>query len=119
MAGETTITLVGNLTADPEPALHPLRCGSSELHRRVLSGRSSRLTNGGMAMRCASTTRCGARLRRNVAESLQKGMQVIVQGRLRSRSYETRDGERRTVLEDRCGRDRPCAAVRRCKVTRN
>ena len=64
MAGETTITLVGNLTADPELRF-TLGCGGCELHRRVHHARSIvRPTNGGTAMRCSSTARCGARLLR-------------------------------------------------------
>jgi single-strand DNA-binding protein len=55
----------------------------------------------------------------NVAESLQKGMRVIVQGRLRSRSYETRDGERRTVFEIDVDEIGPALRYATAKVTRN
>jgi single-strand DNA-binding protein len=55
----------------------------------------------------------------NVAESLQKGMRVIVQGRLRSRSYETRDGERRTVFEIDVDEIGPALRYATAKITRN
>ena len=55
----------------------------------------------------------------NVAESLQKGMRVIVQGRLKSRSYETREGERRTVFEVDVDEIGPALRYATAKVSRN
>src|SRR4249919_4006472 len=100
MAGETTITLVGNLTADPELRFTPSGAAVANFTVASTPRTFDRQTNewrdgDAMFLNCAVWRQAAE----NVAESLQKGMRVIVQGRLRQRSYETREGERRTVVE--------------------
>ena len=100
MAGDTVITIIGNLTADPELRFTP--SGAAVANFTVAStprqfDRQSNEWKDGetLFMRC-SVWRDAAE---NVAESLQRGMRVIVSGRLKSRSYETKEGEKRTVVE--------------------
>ncbi|MDR1431167.1 MAG: single-stranded DNA-binding protein [Propionibacteriaceae bacterium] len=100
MAGETIITLVGNLTSDPElrftPSGAPVANFTVASTPRNFDRQTSEWKDGeSMFLNCAIWRQAAE----NVAESLTKGMRVIVQGRLRSRSYETREGERRTVFE--------------------
>lgn len=100
MAGETIITVVGNLTADPE-----LRFTASGAPVASFTVASTPRTFDRQAneWKDAETLfmRCSAwrQLAENVAESLTKGSRVVVQGRLQQRSFETREGERRTVVE--------------------
>ncbi|WP_284762048.1 single-stranded DNA-binding protein [Arthrobacter sp. efr-133-R2A-63] len=100
MAGETTITVIGNLTADPELKFSP--SGSAVANFTVASTprtfdrQSNEWKDGETLFLRASVWRETAE---NVAESLTKGMRVIVSGRLKSRSYETKEGEKRTVVE--------------------
>ena len=100
MAGETVITVVGNLVDDPELRFTP--SGAAVANFRIASTPRTfdRQTNewkdGDALFLSCSVWRQAAE---NVAESLQKGMRVIVQGRLKQRSYETREGEKRTVFE--------------------
>ncbi len=100
MAGETIITVVGNLTNEPE--LRFTQSGAAVASFTVAStprtlDRNTNEWKDGEALflRC-SVWRQAAE---NVAESLHKGARVMVQGRLRQRSYETREGEKRTVIE--------------------
>ena len=100
MAGDTTITVVGNLTADPELRFTP--SGAAVANFTVAStprtfDRASGEWKDGEALflRC-NTWREAAE---NVAESLTRGSRVIVTGRLKQRSFETREGEKRTVME--------------------
>jgi single stranded DNA-binding protein len=100
MAGETPITLVGNLTADPELRFTPSGAAVANFTvastPRTFDRQSNEWRDGdAMFLNCAVWRQAAE----NVAESLQKGMRVIVQGRLKSRSYETREGEKRTVFE--------------------
>lgn len=100
MAGETTITLVGNLTADPElrftPSGAPVANFTVASTPRTFDRQTNEWKDGdAMFLNCAVWRQAAE----NVAETLTKGMRVIVQGRLKSRSYETREGERRTVFE--------------------
>ena len=100
MAGETVITVVGNLIDDPELRFTP--SGAAVANFRIASTPRTfdRQTNewkdGDALFLSCSVWRQAAE---NVAESLQKGMRVVVQGRLKQRSYETREGEKRTVVE--------------------
>lgn len=100
MAGETIITLVGNLTADPElrftPSGAPVANFTVASTPRTFDRQTGEWKDGDAMFINCSIWRQAAE---NVAETLQKGMRVIVQGRLKSRSYETREGERRTVFE--------------------
>ena len=98
MAGETVITVVGNLTDRPRAPLHPQRCSGRELHRRLHPAHLDKETNewkdgDALFLRCSIWRQAAE----NVAESLQRGMRVVVQGRLKQRSYETKEGEKRTV----------------------
>jgi single-strand DNA-binding protein len=100
MAGETVITVVGNLVNDPElrftnsgAAVASFRIASTP---RTFDRQSGEWKDGEALFLSCSVWRQAAE---NVAESLQRGSRVIVQGRLKQRSYETREGEKRTVIE--------------------
>ncbi len=100
MAGETVITLVGNLVDDPELRFTPsgnavakFRVASTP---RYLDRQTNEWKDGESLFLTCNVWRQAAE---NVAESLQRGMRVIVQGRLKQRSYETKEGEKRTVYE--------------------
>ncbi|MCW6009704.1 single-stranded DNA-binding protein [Micromonospora sp. CPCC 205371] len=100
MAGDTTITVIGNLTDDPELRFTP--SGAAVAKFRVAStprfmDRTSGEWKDGEPLFLACTV--WRQAAENVAESLQRGARVIVSGRLRQRSYETREGEKRTVIE--------------------
>lgn len=100
MSGETTLTVIGNLTSDPELRFTP--SGSAVANFTVASTprtfdrQSNEWKDGETLFLRAAVWREAAE---NVAESLTKGMRVIVSGRLKSRSYETKEGEKRTVIE--------------------
>lgn len=100
MAGETTLNITGNLVDDPELRFTP--SGSAVANFKIAStprtfDRQSNEWKDGetLFLRCAVWKDAAE----NVAESLTKGMRVIVEGRLKSRSYETKEGEKRTVIE--------------------
>ncbi|GAA1250259.1 single-stranded DNA-binding protein [Pseudonocardia aurantiaca] len=100
MAGETVITVVGNLTADPELRFTPSGAAVANFTVAATPRTFDRQTNewkdgDALFMRC-NVWRQAAE---NVAETLTRGMRVMVQGRLRQRSFETREGEKRTVVE--------------------
>jgi single-strand DNA-binding protein len=100
MAGETPITVVGNLTADPELRFTPSGAAVANFTVASTPRQFDRQTNEWkdqetLFLNC-SVWRQAAE---NAAESLQRGMRVIVQGRLKARSFETREGEKRTVFE--------------------
>ena len=100
MAGETVITVVGNLTDDPELRFTPSGAAVANFTvastPRTLNKQTNEWEDGeAMFLRC-SVWRQAAE---NVAESLQKGARVIVQGRMRARTWETREGEKRTSFE--------------------
>ena len=100
MSGDTTITAVGNLVADPELRFTPSGAAVANFTiastPRTFDRQSNEWKDGDPLFLPCSIWRQAAE---HVAESLTKGMRVIVQGRLKSRSYETREGEKRTVLE--------------------
>ena len=119
MAGDTTITLIGNLTGDPELRFTP--SGAAVANFTVAStprtfDRQTQEWKDGDAMfiNCAAWRN----LAENVAESLTKGSRVIVSGRLRSRSYEGREGEKRTVFEIEVDEIGPSLRYATAKVTR-
>jgi single-strand DNA-binding protein len=100
MAGETVITVVGNLTDDPELRFTPSGAAVASFTVASTPRTFDRATNewkdgDALFLRCSIWRQAAE----NVAESLTKGMRVVVQGRLRQRSYETREGEKRTVVE--------------------
>ncbi|RSM84552.1 single-stranded DNA-binding protein [Kibdelosporangium aridum] len=100
MAGDTIITVVGNLTADPElrftssgAAVASFTVASTP---RTFDRQSGEWKDGeALFMRCSIWRQAAE----NVAESLTRGARVIVTGRLKQRSYDTREGEKRTVIE--------------------
>jgi single-strand DNA-binding protein len=100
MAGETTITVVGNLTDDPELRFTPSGAAVAKFRiastPRTMDRQSGEWKDGEPLFLACNVWRDAAE---HVAESLQRGARVIVQGRLRQRSYETREGEKRTVYE--------------------
>ncbi len=100
MAGETTITVIGNLTDDPELRFTPSGAAVAKFRiastPRTLDRATGEWKDGEPLFLACSVWRQAAE---NVAESLQRGSRVIVSGRLRQRSYETKEGEKRTVYE--------------------
>ncbi|MCL1838404.1 MAG: single-stranded DNA-binding protein [Propionibacteriaceae bacterium] len=120
MAGETIITVVGNLTADPElrftPTGAPVANFTVASTPRMFDRQNNEWKDGdAMFLNCAIWRQAAE----NVAETLTKGMRVIVQGRLRSRSYETREGERRTVFEVEVEEIGPSLRYATAKVNRS
>ncbi|TDC93959.1 single-stranded DNA-binding protein [Actinomadura sp. 7K507] len=100
MAGDTVITIVGNLVEDPNLRFTP--SGQAVASFRIASTpRYFDRQSGDWKDREALFLTCNVwrQAAENVAETLQRGMRVIVQGRLQQRSYETREGEKRTVFE--------------------
>lgn len=100
MAGETVITVIGNLVADPELRFTP--SGAAVANFRIAStprtfDRQANEWKDGEAL--FLTCSAWRDMAENVAESLTRGSRVIVSGRLKSRSYETKEGEKRTVME--------------------
>lgn len=100
MAGDTTITVIGNLTADPELRFTPNGAAVANFTVASTPRTFDRATNewkdgAALFLRCNIWREAAE----NVAESLSKGMRVIVSGRLKQRSYETQDGEKRTIYE--------------------
>lgn len=119
MAGDTVITIIGNLTADPELRFTP--AGAAVANFTVAStprnfDRQSNEWKDGEAlfMRCTIWREAAE----NVAETLTRGSRVIVQGRLKQRSYETREGEKRTVVELEVDEIGPSLRYASAKVTK-
>ncbi len=120
MAGDTIITVVGNLTHDPELRFTPSGAAVASFTiastPRTYDRQSGEWKDGeALFMRC-SLWRDAAE---NVAESLTKGMRVIAQGRLVQRSYTTREGEQRTVVEMQVDEIGPSLRYAKAQVTRN
>jgi single-strand DNA-binding protein len=122
MAGETVITLVGNLVDDPELRFTPSGAAVAKFRiastPRTYDRQSGEWKDGESLFLTCNVWRQAAE---NVAESLQRGMRVIIQGRLRQRSYDTREGEKRTVFEvevDEVGPSLRSATARVNKTTR-
>ncbi len=100
MAGDTQITVVGNLVSDPELRYTPTGVAVANFRvastPRTFDRQANEWKDGDSLFLTCNVWRQAAE---NVAESLQRGMRVVVQGRLHQRSYETREGEKRTVFE--------------------
>jgi single-strand DNA-binding protein len=99
-AGDTTITVVGNLTADPELRFTPSGAAVANFTvastPRIYDRQSGEWKDGeALFLRCNIWREAAE----NVAESLTRGSRVIVTGRLKQRTFETREGEKRTVVE--------------------
>lgn|SRR5690625_387175 len=119
MAGETIITVVGNLTGDPELRFTPSGAAVANFTiastPRIFDRQANEFRDGEtLFMRC-SIWRDAAE---NVAESLTKGTRVIAQGRLVQRSFETREGEKRTVVELQVDEIGPSMRYASASVTR-
>src|SRR5215213_2792855 len=122
MAGETVITVVGNLVDDPELRFTPSGAAVANFRiastPRTLDKQTNEWKDGDALFLSCSVWRQAAE---NVAESLQKGMRVVVQGRLKQRQYETREGEKRTVVEldvDEVGPSLKYATAKVARTTR-
>ncbi len=119
MAGDTVITVIGNITGDPELRFTPSGAAVANFTvastPRAFDRQSNEWKDGEtLFMRC-SVWRDAAE---NVAESLQRGTRVIVSGRLKSRSYETKEGEKRTVIEMEVDEVGPSLRYASAKVTK-
>jgi single-strand DNA-binding protein len=120
VAGDTVITVVGNLTADPE--LRFTASGAAVASFTIASTPRTfdRATNEwkdgeALFLRCSLWRQAAE----NAAESLTRGMRVIAQGRLQQRSYETREGEKRTVIELQVEEIGPSLKYASAKVNRS
>ena len=119
MAGDTIITIIGNLTADPELRFTPSGAAVTSFTvastPRTFDRQTGEWKNAEtLFMRCSSWRDAAE----NVAESLTKGTRVIVQGRLIQRSYTTREGEQRTVVEMQVDEIGPSLRYAKAQVTR-
>ena len=119
MAGDTIITVVGNLTADPELRFTPSGAAVANFTvastPRIYDRQSGEWKDAdALFMRC-NVWREAAE---NVAESLTRGSRVIVSGRLKQRSFETREGEKRTVVELEVDEIGPSLRYATAKVTK-
>ena len=119
MAGDTVITIIGNITGDPELRFTPSGAAVANFTvastPRAFDRQSNEWKDGEtLFMRC-SVWRDAAE---NVAESLNRGTRVIVSGRLKSRSYETKEGEKRTVVEMEVDEVGPSLRYASAKVTK-
>lgn len=119
MAGDTVITVVGNLTDDPELRFTPSGAAVANFTVASTPRTFNRQTNGWedgetLFLRCSIWRQAAE----NVAESLTRGTRVVVQGRLKSRSYEDREGQKRTVMELEVDEIGPSLTWATAKVTR-
>jgi single-strand DNA-binding protein len=123
MAGDTVITVVGNLTSDPELRFTPSGAAVANFTvastPRTLDKQSGEWKDGeALFLRCNIWRQAAE----NVAESLTRGARVVVQGRLKQRSFETKEGEKRTVVElevDEVGPSLRYATAKVNKVSRS
>ena len=123
MAGETTLTVVGNLTDDPDLRFTPSGAAVANFTvastPRLMDKQTNEWKDGDpLFLRCSIWRQAAE----NVAESLHRGTRVIVTGRLRQRSYETREGEKRTVVElevDEIGPSLKYATAKTTKTSRS
>ena len=118
--GDTPITVVGNLVADPELRFIP--SGAAVANFRIAStprvyNRETNQFEDGEAL--FLTCNCWRQMAENVAESLTKGMRVVVNGRLKQRSYQTKEGENRTVFEVEVDEVGPSLKYASASVNRN
>jgi single-strand DNA-binding protein len=119
MAGDTIITIVGNLTNDPELRFTPSGAAVASFTvastPRSFDRQANEWKDGEtLFMRCSIWRQAAE----NVAESLQRGMRVVVTGRLKSRTFDTREGEKRTVIEMEAEEIGPSLKYATAKVNR-
>ena len=124
MAGETYLTIVGNLTADPE--MRTMSNGGTVANLTIASTPRQFDRNSGqwedgetLFMRCSAWDTQYHPTASNIQASLAKGMRVIASGRLEQRSYQDRDGNKRTVVEMRLDEIGPALTRNTAQVTRN
>lgn len=124
MAGDTYITVVGNLTADPE--IRTTANGGTVANLTIASTPRQYNRNSGqwedgesLFMRCSAWDSNYNPMASNIQASLTKGMRVIAQGRLTQRSYQDREGNNRTVIEMRLDEIGPALSRNTAQVTRN
>lgn len=119
MAGETSITVVGNLTGDPELRFTPAGAAVANFTiaatPRTFDKNANEWKDGETLFLRCNVWREAAE---NVAESLTKGTRVIAQGNLKQRSYETKEGEKRTIFELEVQEIGPSLKYASAKVTR-
>ena len=120
MSGDTTLTVIGNLTGDPELRFTPSGAAVANFTIASTPRTFDKDSNGWkdgdtLFMRCSIWREAAE----NVAESLTKGMRVIASGRLTQRSYDTREGEKRTVVELAVDDIGPSLTRATAKVTRS
>jgi single-strand DNA-binding protein len=120
MAGDTSITIAGNLVDDPQlrytpsgKAVSNFRVAATPRYRDSATGEWK--DGEGLFLACNAW----AQMAENVCESLQRGMRIVVQGRLRQRSYETKEGEKRTVYEIEVDEVGPSLKWASAKVTKS
>ena len=117
--GDIPVTIVGNLTDDPELRFTPSGAAVANFTRRleprILDKQTNEWKDGDTTFLRCNVWRQAAE---NVAESLQRGMRVIVNGRLKQRSYETKEGEKRTVVELEVDEVGPALRYATAKVTK-
>lgn len=120
MAGDTIVTIVGNLTADPELRFTP--AGAAVANFTVASTprnwdrQANEFREGTtLFMRCSAWRE----MAENITDSLTKGMRVVVQGRIVQRNWETQEGEKRTVIEMQVDEIGPSLRFAKAQVTRN
>ena len=119
MAGDTTLTIIGNLTNDPELRFTPSGAAVANFTvastPRMFDRQSNEWKDGeALFMRC----NVWRQVAENVAESLTRGSRVIVSGRLKQRSFDTKEGEKRTVIELEVDEIGPSLRYATAKVTR-
>jgi single-strand DNA-binding protein len=119
MANDTQITIVGNLVDDPELRFTPSGAAVAKFRiastPRYLDRQTNEWKDGeGLFL----TVNIWRQMAENVAESLQRGMRVMVQGRLKQRSYETKEGEKRTVYEIEADEVGPSLKLATAKVNK-
>ncbi|MGY1590866.1 single-stranded DNA-binding protein [Geodermatophilus sp. SYSU D00708] len=123
MAGDTVITIIGNLTSDPELRFTPSGAAVADFTiastPRTLDRQTQEWKDGeALFLRCS----CWRQMAENVAGSLTRGSRVMAQGRLKQRSFETKEGEKRTVVElevDEIGPSLRYATASVAKVSRS
>jgi single-strand DNA-binding protein len=119
VAGDTVITIVGNLTDDPELRFTPSGAAVSNFTIASTPRMFDKATNewkdgAALFLRCTLWRQAAE----NVAETLTRGARVIAQGRLTQRSYETREGEKRTVVELQVDEIGPSLKYATAKITK-
>jgi single-strand DNA-binding protein len=119
MANDTVITIVGNLVDDPELRFTPSGAAVAKFRvastPRYLDKATNEWKDGeGLFL----TVNCWRQMAENVAETLSRGTRVVVQGRLKQRSYETKEGEKRTVYEIEADEIAPSLRYATAKINR-